>query len=165
MQNNDCNSPIHPKAEQGLRLFNEGKYFEAHEQLEDAWNAESSSARELYRGVLQVAVTYLHISRGNYIGAKKVYQRSMKWLERFPNICKGINVEKLRIDARFAIENINPPASYDLFFLKPIQWGKSKKHIYFCDKCGNEMYEKNCKISCPNCGNRFDCSDLNIYFD
>jgi uncharacterized Zn finger protein (UPF0148 family) len=27
------------------------------------------------------------------------------------------------------------------------------------------MYEKNCKVICPNCGNRFDCSDLNIYFD
>jgi rubrerythrin len=36
---------------------------------------------------------------------------------------------------------------------------------YFCDRCGFKMIEKNCKIECPNCGNRFDCSDLNIYFD
>jgi len=40
-----------------------------------------------------------------------------------------------------------------------------KKRIFRCDRCGVEMYEKNCKVICPNCGNRFDCSDLNIYFD
>ena len=39
------------------------------------------------------------------------------------------------------------------------------RHVYICDRCGYEMYEKNCKVICPNCGNRFDCSDLNIYFD
>jgi hypothetical protein len=37
--------------------------------------------------------------------------------------------------------------------------------VQLCDRCGCEMFEKNCKIVCPNCGNRFDCSDLNIYFD
>jgi rubrerythrin len=37
--------------------------------------------------------------------------------------------------------------------------------IYVCDRCGHEMVEKNCKLICPNCGNRFDCSDLNLYFD
>jgi uncharacterized Zn finger protein (UPF0148 family) len=40
-----------------------------------------------------------------------------------------------------------------------------KKRIYFCDLCGTDMNERNCKVICPNCGNRFDCSDLNIYFD
>jgi Zn finger protein HypA/HybF involved in hydrogenase expression len=39
------------------------------------------------------------------------------------------------------------------------------KKPHACDRCGTEMREKNCKITCPNCGNRFDCSDLNIYFD
>ncbi len=39
------------------------------------------------------------------------------------------------------------------------------KVAYICDRCGFQMVEKNCKVECPNCGNRFDCSDLNIYFD
>ena len=42
---------------------------------------------------------------------------------------------------------------------------QSEKHKIICDRCGFEMYKKNCKVVCPNCGNRFDCSDLNIYFD
>jgi rubrerythrin len=39
------------------------------------------------------------------------------------------------------------------------------KVVYFCDRCGFNMIEMDCKVQCPNCGNRFDCSDLNIYFD
>ncbi len=42
---------------------------------------------------------------------------------------------------------------------------REEKHKFICDRCGFEMAERNCKITCPNCGNRFDCSDLNIYFD
>jgi len=42
---------------------------------------------------------------------------------------------------------------------------ETKKRVFFCDRCGTEMIERNCKIACPNCGNRFDCSDLNIYWD
>ncbi len=40
-----------------------------------------------------------------------------------------------------------------------------QKQEFICDRCGYEMYEKNCKVVCSNCGNRFDCSDLNLYFD
>jgi hypothetical protein len=40
-----------------------------------------------------------------------------------------------------------------------------RERIHICDRCGCEMVEKNCKVICHNCGNRFDCSDLNIYFD
>jgi len=42
---------------------------------------------------------------------------------------------------------------------------QNEKTKFICDRCGYEMYESNCKIICPNCGNRFDCSDLNLYFD
>lgn len=39
------------------------------------------------------------------------------------------------------------------------------EYAYRCDRCGDTMVESNCKIICRNCGHRFDCSDLNIYFD
>lgn len=165
---NSCSSPLHPQAVEGLRLFNQRKYFEAHEALEDAWREETGPIRELYRGILQVAVTYLHITRGNYEGAVKVYGRSLKWLKDWPDICRGIGVEQFRKDAekvmnqvvmlgRDGIQNFNPALFHE------IKWNEQR--LWICDRCGTEMYEKNCKVSCPNCGNRFDCSDLNIYFD
>jgi len=163
-----CNAPLHPQAADGLRLFNAGRYFEAHESLETAWNAETGKVRELYRGILQIAVVYLHITRGNYQGAVKVYRRSQRWMQDWPEVCRGIQVEELRRNAAaamVAVENLGESniSRFDLSLLKPISW--SEKRIYFCDRCGHEMHEKNCKVTCPNCGNRFDCSDLNIYFD
>ena len=163
-----CNAPLHPQAAQGLRLFNAGHYFESHEALEDAWNAESGKVRDLYRGILQIAVTYLHVTRGNYNGAIKVYGRSLKWMQDWPEVCRGIRIGQLRRDAeavinevkRLGIENIG---RFDRSLLKPVQW--TEKRVYLCDRCGSEMHERNCKVTCPNCGNRFDCSDLNIYFD
>lgn len=177
----DCNSPLHPRAAQGLRLFNEGKYFEAHEALEEAWLDEKGKVRDLYRGILQVGVAYLHITRGNYDGAVKVYKRSQRWLKDWADACRGIHVEELRRDAENAIKEVERLGKerigeFDAARLKPVKWEESSKKtnqadpeserkIYICDRCGSEMREKNCKVTCPNCGNRFDCSDLNIYFD
>ena len=31
--------------------------------------------------------------------------------------------------------------------------------IVECEVCGTRMYDLHCKISCPNCGYRRDCSD------
>ena len=170
---NDCSAPLHPQAAEGLRLFNAGEYFEAHEALEIAWNEEKGKVRDLYRGILQIAVTYLHITRGNYNGAVKVYGRSQKWMKDWPAVCRGIQVEELRRDAQAAIQEVlrlgmERIAEFDRVLLKPVQWreGSGKqKQVYICDRCGTEMHEHNCKVTCPNCGNRFDCSDLNIYFD
>ena len=173
LENDLCNASLHPQAAQGLRLFNAGEYFEAHEALEDAWKEEKGNIRELYRGILQIAVVYLHVTRRNYNGAVKVYARSQRWLKDWPDVCRGIQVAKLRRDAETVIAEVKRLgmeriSEFNNSLLQPVQWDEEevgKKHIYVCDRCGHEMYEKNCKVTCPNCGNRFDCSDLNIYFD
>jgi predicted metal-dependent hydrolase len=167
-----CDAPLHPRAADGLRLFNAGEYFEAHEALEDAWNAEAGAVRNLYRGILQIAVVYLHITRRNYNGAIKVYGRSQRWVKDWPDICRGIHVEELRRDAEAAIKEVRrlgmeQIGEFDKTLLRPVRWDENRVEArkYICDRCGHEMYERNCKVTCPNCGNRFDCSDLNIYFD
>jgi predicted metal-dependent hydrolase len=176
-----CNAPLHPQAAEGLRLFNAGEYFEAHEALEDAWNEEKSEIRNLYRGILQIAVVYLHITRGNYHGAVKVYARCQKWMKGWADVCRGIYVEELRRDAETAMREVmrlgeKRIGEFDRALLKPVRWEENfgerdpahpakEARTYVCDRCGSEMVERNCKVTCPNCGNRFDCSDLNIYFD
>ena len=164
----NCSGALHPKAIEGLRLFNAGEFFEAHEELETAWREETGEIRDLYRGILQVAVTYLHITRRNYDGAVKVYGRSLKWTRDWGDVCRGINVKKFREDAETVMKEVERLgreriAAFDLSLFQPIQW--NEKRLWLCDRCGSEMYEKNCKVTCPNCGNRFDCSDLNLYFD
>lgn len=166
-QSSACSQPIHPQACEGILLFNRGKFFEAHEALEVAWKEVESEIRDLYRGILQIAVAYVHITRGNYEGATKVYARSQKWLIKWPDFCQGVNLKQMQSNARRVmdeIERLGPEhiADFDRSLFLPIQVQQGQ---YFCDRCGHEMVERNCKVTCSNCGNRFDCSDLNIYFD
>ena len=166
-----CSRQMSPRARDGIALFNHGEYFEAHEALEAAWRDEKDEVRNLYRGILQIAVTYLHITRGNYPGAVKVYERSKRWMKDWPDICRGIQVGRLQRDAEKVMAEVarlgaDRLGQFDRSLLKSIEIAEEDaRRLYICDRCGYEMHEKNCKVTCPNCGNRFDCSDLNIYFD
>jgi predicted metal-dependent hydrolase len=44
--------------ERGRLHFNAGRFFEAHEAWEEAWRAESGTARLLLQGLIQVAAGY-----------------------------------------------------------------------------------------------------------
>ena len=39
----------------------------------------------------------------------------------------------------------------------------SKKRVWRCDRCGFQMIQRHCKVICPNCGARWDCSDVTIW--
>ncbi len=123
----DCTGTLHPRARHGIELFNEGRYFEAHEELEAAWREEKGNVRHLYQGILEAGVTYLHITRGNYWGALKVHKRSMRWLKDWPEVCRGVDVEQLRRDLNAAIAQVERLgeqglAAFDRSLLKPVQW-------------------------------------------
>jgi predicted metal-dependent hydrolase len=83
----------------GLKAFNNGDYFLAHEYLEEAWKDDRTVGRDLYQGVLQIAVAYYQIEKLNFRGAMKMFQRSRKWLDPLPDNCRGVDVAKLRSDA------------------------------------------------------------------
>jgi len=94
-----CQQPLSEIALRGLEEFNQGQFFEAHETLEMAWNTDTSPGKELYRAILQVAVAYLQIERGNYAGAMKIFLRLRQWIDPLPETCRGVNVAQLRTDA------------------------------------------------------------------
>jgi hypothetical protein len=89
---------MHPRARQGIYLFNQGDYFAAHEELEIAWHQEPGRIRQLYQGILEAGVAYLHLQRKNLAGAYKVFGRSMRWLRVWPEVCRGTNIGQLRRD-------------------------------------------------------------------
>jgi len=122
-----CAEALPELARRGLHEFNAGEYFEAHETLEAAWNAEAGPVREAYRAVLQVAVAYHHIVRGNYNGAVKMFLRSLQWFAPLPEQCQGIDIAGLRADAaavRAALEALGPEriAEFDRALLRPVRF-------------------------------------------
>src|SRR3990170_2483973 len=76
-----CSRPLSEAAIRGLEEFNRGAYFEAHEYLEKAWMSDMSVGRDLYRAILQIAVAYYQILRGNYNGAIKIFLRVRQWID------------------------------------------------------------------------------------
>lgn len=94
-----CAEPLSALARQGIAEFNAGEYFEAHETLEHAWNEDTGVGRDLYRAILQVAVAYLQIERGNYRGALKMFLRVRQWIDPLPAVCRGVDIGQLRADA------------------------------------------------------------------
>lgn len=120
-----CDQPLSKLALQGIDLFNQGEFYEAHHGLEDAWNADQTPVRDMYRGILQVAVAYLQIERGNYRGAVKMFLRVRQWLEPLPDVCRTVDIAQLRCDVEAAhavltqlgADNI---AEFDRSLFKPI---------------------------------------------
>jgi len=123
----DCEGRLHPRAHEGILLFNRGRYFEAHEELEWAWREERGGIRQLYQGILEAGVTYLHLRRRNLDGATKVFHRSMRWLRSWPVLCRGVNVGLLRSDLEHIITAAvdlgqDRLSELDPSLFRPIEW-------------------------------------------
>lgn len=125
-----CYGKLPEKVLEGISAFNAGNYFEAHDLLEEAWMVETGDIRDLYRGILQIAVCYFHITRQNYEGAQKMYARSLKWLTKWQPNCRGVRVTELLRDAENVILNLTDLgperiSEFNVSYLRPIQLEES----------------------------------------
>jgi predicted metal-dependent hydrolase len=103
--------PLHPKAREGIELYNLGKYYEAHEPLEESWMETEAPERILYQGILQIGLAYYQISRGNYRGALKMFLRAQRNLTPLEDALFGIDINQLREDAHgveIALRQLGP---------------------------------------------------------
>jgi uncharacterized protein len=81
---------------EGIRLFNRGKFFEAHEVWEEIWKQAEGEEKIFYQGLIQAAAALVHAQRGNCHGAVSLYLKSRSKLERFPEVWMGIDLEQFR---------------------------------------------------------------------
>jgi uncharacterized protein len=77
----------------GIGLWGQRRYFEAHECLEHVWHAAADADRDLWQGVIQIAVAGVHLQRGNLAGAAALLQRARERLEPYPDVHRGIAVD------------------------------------------------------------------------
>lgn len=86
----------------GAARWDEQRYFEAHELLEVAWKLGPEDERDLWKGVIQVAVAGVHLQRGNRIGARRLLDRALGRLAERADVDRGIDVAHLRRTATAA---------------------------------------------------------------
>ena len=67
----------------GIEQFNEGKFFECHETLEDYWNGLHGDDKLFVQGLIQAAVACHHALHGNWRGAASQFDKSIAKLARF----------------------------------------------------------------------------------
>ena len=83
--------------EQGIDLFNEGRFFECHEAWEEVWKRSDGEVKLFYQGLIQAAVAILHAQRGNLEGAKSLYQKAREKLDPFADEHMGIALGEMRV--------------------------------------------------------------------
>jgi predicted metal-dependent hydrolase len=81
---------------EGIRLFNQGNFFEAHEVWEEIWKKTDREEKIFYQGIIQAAAALVHVQRGNYKGALSIYFKSRPKLARFSGAWMEIDLEKFR---------------------------------------------------------------------
>lgn len=96
---------------EGIRLFNEGEFFEAHETWEDVWNGVRDRRREqFYRGIIQCAVTLELLRRGRAVGVRQVFVSALKLFEGLPPVFMGLDIadfcEKIRAAIQPALDDL-----------------------------------------------------------
>lgn len=80
----------------GLALFNQGRFFAAHEAWEVAWREAQGTERLLLQGLIQVAAALHHVARGNPRGARSVYAKACARLDPLPSRLMGLELDTFR---------------------------------------------------------------------
>ena len=76
-----------------LNLFNNEKWYEAHDAFEDIWNTLDGDERQIIQGILQVSVSQFHLSKGNINGATILLGEGLGRIKNRTNINLGIDLE------------------------------------------------------------------------
>ena len=75
-----------------LNLFNNQKWYEAHDAFEDIWNILDGDERQVIQGILQVSVSQFHLSKGNLNGATILLGEGLGRIKNRTNINLGIDL-------------------------------------------------------------------------
>ena len=76
-----------------LNLFNEEKWYEAHDAFEDIWNNVDGDERQVIQGILQVSVSQFHLTKGNLNGATILLGEGLGRIKTRTKIDLGIDLE------------------------------------------------------------------------
>ena len=78
-----------------LKLFNDKKWYEAHDAFEEIWNTLDGDERQVVQGILQVSVSQFHLTKGNLNGATILLGEGLGRIKKRTKINLGIDLDSL----------------------------------------------------------------------
>lgn len=82
--------------ELGVDLFNRGRFYDCHEAFEEIWRSTTPEPRDLFQGLIQVAVgLHHHLVRKKSAAGRRVLGRGLKRLAPFRPTAFGFDLEAL----------------------------------------------------------------------
>jgi predicted metal-dependent hydrolase len=79
----------------GLEKIRAGRYFEAHEELEEAWRAAPAEERDFFQGLVHVAVAWYQAGRGRPVATGRQLEKATRRLAPFAPAHRGVDVDGL----------------------------------------------------------------------
>jgi uncharacterized protein len=83
---------------EGIRLFNQGAFWHAHEQWEACWHNSTEPDNTFYKGIIQAAGSLYHWQKGNPRGLHLNWDKSRTKLTRLPGTYKGLDLSTFIAD-------------------------------------------------------------------
>jgi predicted metal-dependent hydrolase len=82
--------------QEGIELFNQGRYWEAHEAWERDWMPDRKGPDSgFYKGLIQVAAGCLHYTRRNQRGAINKWKSGADYLRPYLPAHRGVQLKPL----------------------------------------------------------------------
>ncbi len=74
-------------------LFNHQLFFEVHEVLEPEWMKEQGEIKKFLQGLIQIAVAFHHLGRGNLAGARSLLHEGLIKIAPHAPACLGLELQ------------------------------------------------------------------------
>jgi uncharacterized protein len=78
-----------------VQLFNDEKYWEAHEMLEYVWKDATGIEKEILNGIILIAAAFVHDEKNEPDVCISILQRARKKLDRASGIYHGIDTNRI----------------------------------------------------------------------
>jgi predicted metal-dependent hydrolase len=83
---------------EGVRLFNQGEFWHAHEQWEACWKASGEPDALFYKGIIQAAAALVHWRKGNLRGLRRNWEKGRPKLVALAPAMNGLDLRALIAD-------------------------------------------------------------------
>ena len=82
--------------DEGADLFNAGRYYDCHEAWETVWRSTTPEPRDLWRGLIQIAVAFYHLhERKRPDVARRVLAKGRRRVEPYAPSAVGFDIAGL----------------------------------------------------------------------